>query len=314
MASFGIFFHLAIMCVFTAFQLAKGTYQVIGPGQACDGVGRREVTSPQDCRRAAQFLGLRYMYAQHWHGLARNCWRNSAHRVYYNYNQRLPHGHNTWALCQRSKAPKPEKKKKEEVSCGGHKANNCACCPQGNGAAWCRGDCVWLDKQCVSIAHGGAGSSAELSCGGHKAKSCGGCPQGRGASWCSGDCYWKDNKCQYAKCNKDDAAKPKPPKPGGRPTDTKKKEEVSCGGHKANNCACCPQGNGAAWCGGECTWRNNQCVSKAHGGAGLSAELSCGGHNAKTCGGCPQGRGASWCSGDCVWKDNKCQFANCRPP
>jgi len=309
MASFGIFLPLAIMCLFTLIQLAKGKYQVLRDHRACDSVGAKEVTSVQDCRRAAQFLGLRYVGTTRRTDLARNCWRNSRNQVCFNYNQNRAVSRargNTWAICQRGV-------KKEEVSCGGHKANNCACCPQGNGAAWCSGECVWIDKQCVSIAHGGAGSSAELSCGGHKAKSCGGCPQGRGASWCSGDCYWKDNKCQFAKCNKDEAPKPRP-RPGGTGTGTNKKEEVSCGGHKANNCGCCPQGNGAAWCGGECTWRNNQCVSKAHGGAGSSAELSCGGHNAKTCGGCPQGRGASWCSGDCVWKDNKCQFANCRPP
>ena len=78
------------------------TYQVIGAHQACDSVGRGEVTSVQDCRRAAQFLGLRYSHAQHWPNLARNCWRNSVHRVYFNYNQRLAHGHNTWDICQRS--------------------------------------------------------------------------------------------------------------------------------------------------------------------------------------------------------------------
>ena len=37
---------------------------------------------------------------------------------------------------------------------------------------------------------------------------------------------------------------------------------VSCGNHKANSCAECPQGNGAAWCNGDCKWSNNQCISK----------------------------------------------------
>jgi len=36
--------------------------------------------------------------------------------------------------------------------------------------------------------------------------------------------------------------------------------DVSCGGHSAATCADCPQGNGAAWCNGECTWENNACV------------------------------------------------------
>ena len=31
----------------------------------------------------------------------------------------------------------------EEVSCGNHGAQSCADCPQGNGAGWCNGDCVW---------------------------------------------------------------------------------------------------------------------------------------------------------------------------
>ena len=30
--------------------------------------------------------------------------------------------------------------------------------------------------------------------------------------------------------------------------------EVVCGGHNAATCADCPQGNGAAWCNGECRW------------------------------------------------------------
>ena len=36
-----------------------------------------------------------------------------------------------------------------EVSCGQHNAGFCAGCPQGNGGAWCNGDCQWLDGQCV---------------------------------------------------------------------------------------------------------------------------------------------------------------------
>lgn len=29
------------------------------------------------------------------------------------------------------------------VDCGGHFASTCSACPQGNGAPWCNGDCVW---------------------------------------------------------------------------------------------------------------------------------------------------------------------------
>ena len=36
------------------------------------------------------------------------------------------------------------------VSCGNHEAATCSECPQGNGAAWCNGDCKWQDDECVS--------------------------------------------------------------------------------------------------------------------------------------------------------------------
>jgi len=46
------------------------------------------------------------------------------------------------------------------VTCGGHKAKTCAECPQGNGADWCSGDCVWKDNQCVSGAPGAPAAPA----------------------------------------------------------------------------------------------------------------------------------------------------------
>ena len=36
------------------------------------------------------------------------------------------------------------------VSCGDHQANTCSECPQGNGAGWCNGDCVWESGSCVA--------------------------------------------------------------------------------------------------------------------------------------------------------------------
>ena len=36
-----------------------------------------------------------------------------------------------------------------EVVCGAHTAETCPDCPQGNGADWCNGDCVWLNGGCV---------------------------------------------------------------------------------------------------------------------------------------------------------------------
>ena len=33
--------------------------------------------------------------------------------------------------------------------------------------------------------------------------------------------------------------------------------DVTCGGHDASSCSECPQGNGAAWCNGECEWNGS---------------------------------------------------------
>ena len=36
------------------------------------------------------------------------------------------------------------------VYCGNQapQAETCADCPQGNGASWCQGECVWFNGQC----------------------------------------------------------------------------------------------------------------------------------------------------------------------
>ena len=75
---------------------------------------------------------------------------------------------------------------------------------------------------------------------------------------------------------------------------------VSCGGHYALNCVDCPQGNGASWCNGDCTWITDQCTET------LTTDVSCGGHSASSCQDCPQGNGASWCNGDCNWINDQC--------
>ena len=36
-----------------------------------------------------------------------------------------------------------------QVSCGNHQAETCDQCPQGNGAAWCNGDCEWDGATCI---------------------------------------------------------------------------------------------------------------------------------------------------------------------
>ena len=36
-----------------------------------------------------------------------------------------------------------------QVSCGMHYADSCSECPEGNGALWCNGDCIWSNDQCI---------------------------------------------------------------------------------------------------------------------------------------------------------------------
>lgn len=38
-----------------------------------------------------------------------------------------------------------------KVSCGGHTASSCFECPQGNGEAWCNGECEWRDGSCEDV-------------------------------------------------------------------------------------------------------------------------------------------------------------------
>ena len=39
------------------------------------------------------------------------------------------------------------RKQESQVVCGSHKAATCQQCPQGNGEAWCNGDCAWCKSQ-----------------------------------------------------------------------------------------------------------------------------------------------------------------------
>ena len=40
---------------------------------------------------------------------------------------------------------------KDKVSCGNHEAKSCKDCPQGHGAAYCNGDCMWIKNECKAI-------------------------------------------------------------------------------------------------------------------------------------------------------------------
>ena len=78
---------------------------------------------------------------------------------------------------------------------------------------------------------------------------------------------------------------------------------VDCGAHYAATCEQCPQGNGAAWCNGVCTW-----VPVTYSGMDFSTcihkPISCGNHVAATCAECPQDNpdGAAFCNDECNWE------------
>ena len=76
-------------------------------------------------------------------------------------------------------------------------------------------------------------------------------------------------------------------------------QSVNCGNHAASSCSACPNGNGAAWCNGDCYWSNNQCL------LATGPVVRCGGTTAATCGECP---GA--CGGDCQECNGACQPVN----
>merc|ERR1719341_1888083 len=45
--------------------------------------------------------------------------------------------------------PLPSPLPEPPVSCGSHEASSCRGCPQGNGEAWCNGDCQQVKESCV---------------------------------------------------------------------------------------------------------------------------------------------------------------------
>ena len=86
------------------------------------------------------------------------------------------------------------------VLCGGHRADTCADCPQGHGAGWCNGDCMWVggsDGECVLTAVDcGNGIRASL------CAECGGA--GTDKASCGGQCAWmsRSGVCRDAFSNK----------------------------------------------------------------------------------------------------------------
>jgi hypothetical protein len=79
----------------------------------------------------------------------------------------------------------------------------------------------------------------------------------------------------------------------------KTRGSVNCGGNFANSCEECPQGHGAAWCNGQCTWdySSNTCgpvaCCKAYTAdclacsTGVTTEVYCNANQGKNIPGCP---------------------------
>jgi len=66
------------------------------------------------------------------------------------------------------------------------------------------------------------------------------------------------------------------------------KGRVNCGGHAAKSCYGCPQGKGASWCNGDCTWQNGKCQLKGDcglDGTGIAASNVCCPATCVKCGG-----------------------------
>lgn len=78
----------------------------------------------------------------------------------------------------------------DRVLCGGHFASSCAECPRGYGAAWCHGDCVWLNNACVLQGP----TPPVVSCGAHVARWCAQCAA-TGLHFCNGDCRQEGSSC-----------------------------------------------------------------------------------------------------------------------
>ena len=58
-------------------------------------------------------------------------------------NKHTAHGEGSLLKSSIGAKEKVQVVSKTTVSCGGHFAPTCADCPQGNGAGWCNGDCIW---------------------------------------------------------------------------------------------------------------------------------------------------------------------------
>ena len=60
--------------------------------------------------------------------------------------------------------PEKDSETPKKVSCGGHYADSCELCPEGNGAAWCNGDCVWdeQDSTCINASEQQGEKDAEV--------------------------------------------------------------------------------------------------------------------------------------------------------
>ena len=87
----------------------------------------------------------------------------------------------------------------------------------------------------------------------------------------------------------------------------KPKKSVICGGHKAASCELCPQGNGEAWCNGECSWCGDTrtCLAKD---AFCPACTTKAAHDPAKCRMLPASDQCTWCpiATQCMHVDSVC--------
>lgn len=198
------------------------------------------------------------------------------------------------------------------VSCGAHKAQSCADCPQDKGELWCNGDCKWMSGECI-LKSEKANDPVEAS------TTASATPVDESVEAAEGIFAPSDSSRDYYQEATSEEGLTPATGTVSAPTDS---IEVSCGHHFAASCSACTEGNGAMWCNGDCIWYNDECMLKSvvrrtrledkspRQNNDKETDVSCGRHRARRCSECPQGNGAGWCHGDCIWFEGECLAAD----
>ena len=115
---------------------------------------------------------------------------------------------------------------------------------------------------------------------------------------------------------KAEAPKTEAPKAVDPPKEDKKnnqklplpKKSVVCGGHKAASCEKCPQGNGASWCNGECSWCGDREKCQPQDAMCPICQSPETQHNEYACNRLAPEHQCSWCplTTTCIHVENEC--------